>query len=146
MATKDYSVILCDAPECIREGSRQLRDKLESTLKARGIEKNVHISLSGCLGMCSKGPIVIVNPGFTVYGNVSDSDIDEIVDLFFGERISLGLSNQMGAAKDGTGEEGHHNGYGSKYGGQCHNHGGHTQSDGVRMILSVAFREDLAEQ
>ena len=30
--------------------------------------------------MCDKGPIMVVNPGYTIYGRVMDNDIPEIVE------------------------------------------------------------------
>jgi NADH:ubiquinone oxidoreductase subunit F (NADH-binding)/(2Fe-2S) ferredoxin len=53
---------------------------LQEQLDRHGLRDRVTISLSGCLGMCDKGPILVVNPGYTIYGNVTEADIPEIVE------------------------------------------------------------------
>jgi len=59
--------------------SKELKQTLENELARAGIAGNVRINLSGCLGMCSKGPMMIVNPGYTMYGNITEQDIVEVV-------------------------------------------------------------------
>ncbi|MBN1256941.1 MAG: NADH-quinone oxidoreductase subunit NuoF [Planctomycetes bacterium] len=58
---------------------RALQAVLEQELERCQIKDRVKITLSGCLGMCDKGPIMVVNPGYTIYGNLQESDIPEIV-------------------------------------------------------------------
>lgn len=74
-----YKLTLCDGPTCVHNQSKQLRQALESEIDKAGIRQSISIHLSGCLGMCKQGPILIVNPGYTMYGNVALSDIPEIV-------------------------------------------------------------------
>ncbi len=78
MATT-YKIIVCDGTTCINSGARTLTLELRRQLEAHGLTDQVTISLSGCLGMCDKGPILVVNPGYTIYGNVTEADISEIV-------------------------------------------------------------------
>lgn len=76
---KQYVVTLCDGPTCMHKHSKELKQTLENELARAGIAGNVRINLSGCLGMCSKGPMMIVNPGYTMYGNITEQDIVEVV-------------------------------------------------------------------
>jgi NADH:ubiquinone oxidoreductase subunit F (NADH-binding)/(2Fe-2S) ferredoxin/NAD-dependent dihydropyrimidine dehydrogenase PreA subunit len=78
--TKEYIITICDGTGCIQKGQGGLRKTLEQQLKDRNLTNDVRINLSGCLGMCEKGPIVVINPGYTVYGNVTANDIPEIVE------------------------------------------------------------------
>ena len=80
MATTIFKLTLCDGPACIRNQSKEIRAALEKELEKQQIRPVVEIHLSGCLGMCAKGPILIVNPGYTMYGHVSLEDIPEIVE------------------------------------------------------------------
>ena len=42
----------------------------------------------GCAGLCTMGPIVMIYPEQTWYGNVSIDDVEEIVDaLEQGEKV-----------------------------------------------------------
>jgi len=75
-----YRIIVCDGTTCINRGSRHLISRLREQLVRHGLADRSTISLSGCLGMCDKGPILVVNPGYTIYGNVTEADIPEIVE------------------------------------------------------------------
>jgi NADH:ubiquinone oxidoreductase subunit F (NADH-binding)/(2Fe-2S) ferredoxin/NAD-dependent dihydropyrimidine dehydrogenase PreA subunit len=71
---------MCDGPTCISGGSKELRLALEAQLEKWDLKDRVTIHLSGCLGMSDKGPILIVNPGYTLYGRVKPEDVAEIVE------------------------------------------------------------------
>ncbi len=78
---REMAVTLCEGPACIHKNARGLVEKLKKELASHGIGENeVRINISGCLGMCQKGPVMIVNPGYTIYGNVTEEDIPEIVE------------------------------------------------------------------
>jgi len=75
-----YRIIVCDGTSCINKGSRKLTAILREQLDKHGLADRTTIGLSGCLGMCDKGPIMVVNPGYTIYGRLTDADIPEIVE------------------------------------------------------------------
>jgi NADH:ubiquinone oxidoreductase subunit F (NADH-binding)/(2Fe-2S) ferredoxin len=75
-----YTITLCDGPACIRKHSRGIRKTLIAELKKHGISDDVNINLSGCLGMCDNGPVMIVYPGYNIYGSVTEEDVPEIVE------------------------------------------------------------------
>jgi NADH:ubiquinone oxidoreductase subunit F (NADH-binding)/(2Fe-2S) ferredoxin/NAD-dependent dihydropyrimidine dehydrogenase PreA subunit len=75
-----FKLTLCDGTACIQNQSKTLHQTLEAELDKHGLRQTVSIHLSGCLGMCKKGPILIVNPGYIMYGRVQVSDIPEIVE------------------------------------------------------------------
>jgi len=75
-----YGIIVCDGTPCINSGARTLTSALQEQLDRHGLRDRVTISLSGCLGMCDKGPILVVNPGYTIYGHVTEADIPEIIE------------------------------------------------------------------
>ena len=78
--TATHRIILCDGTACINSGARKLTALLREQLAGHGLSDRVTIGLSGCLGMCEKGPIMVVNPGYTIYGGLVESDIPEIVE------------------------------------------------------------------
>jgi NADH:ubiquinone oxidoreductase subunit F (NADH-binding)/(2Fe-2S) ferredoxin/NAD-dependent dihydropyrimidine dehydrogenase PreA subunit len=75
-----YKITLCDGTSCIRKQSKQLHQVLDRELEKHGLKDKVSIHLSGCLGMCAKGPVMIVNPGYVMYGNITENDIPEIIE------------------------------------------------------------------
>jgi len=76
---KEYVITLCDGPTCMRNRSKELKSIIQEELQRHNLLDTVRIMLSGCLGMCSKGPILIINPGYIIYGEVSLKDIPEII-------------------------------------------------------------------
>jgi NADH:ubiquinone oxidoreductase subunit F (NADH-binding)/(2Fe-2S) ferredoxin/NAD-dependent dihydropyrimidine dehydrogenase PreA subunit len=77
---KEPAITLCDGPSCIHNKSKELKKAVERELEKNGLGNgSVGINISGCLGMCDKGPILIVNPGYTIYGGVTEEDVPEIV-------------------------------------------------------------------
>ena len=57
-----HRIIVCDGTACINSGARKLTTLLREHLDKHALAEKVKISLSGCLGMCDKGPIMVVNP------------------------------------------------------------------------------------
>jgi NADH:ubiquinone oxidoreductase subunit F (NADH-binding)/(2Fe-2S) ferredoxin/NAD-dependent dihydropyrimidine dehydrogenase PreA subunit len=78
--TKEYIITICNGTGCIQKDNAEIRKALEQQIKDRNLTNDVHIHLSGCLGMCEKGPVVVINPGYTVYGSVTPADIQEIIE------------------------------------------------------------------
>jgi len=77
---RNYVITLCYGPHCLSNGADQLKDVLEKEIARHGLSERVKIALSGCLGLCEQGPIVIVNPGFSIFGRVTLEDIPDIIE------------------------------------------------------------------
>ncbi len=73
---RQHEVLICAGGGCIASGSLKMKQRLEERVKAAGAA--VDIVETGCLGPCSKGPVIVVNPGHVFYENVTLEDIDEI--------------------------------------------------------------------
>lgn len=64
---------------CHKKGAINLLQYLETEIDDRGMDAAV--SSTGCLKMCEKGPVMIVQPDNIWYGNVAnEAAIDEILD------------------------------------------------------------------
>ena len=59
-AKYDFEVNVCNDLACSSQGAGQLRDALVKAVEASG--KNVLIRKTGCMGPCSSGPLVRVDP------------------------------------------------------------------------------------
>ncbi len=76
---KEHIITICNGTTCINKNIRGLQNILEEQLVKHNLQDKVKINVSGCLGMCDKGPIIIVYPGYTIYGNLTEKDIPEII-------------------------------------------------------------------
>lgn len=70
---------VCAATGCIMCGSERVKEALEETVKERGLEKEVLVRGVGCLGLCSAGPMIYVEPDGIIYHKVSPEDAPSIV-------------------------------------------------------------------
>ncbi len=73
-------VLICGGTGCTSSGSAALGEKLANELVAKGLENEIKIVKTGCFGLCSLGPIMIVYPEGTFYSCVTADDIPEIVE------------------------------------------------------------------
>ncbi len=74
-----HHVLVCGGTGCTSGNSTKIHDELVEKVKAAGIEKEINIIKTGCFGLCSKGPIVVVYPDGSFYTHVKPEDVDEIV-------------------------------------------------------------------
>ena len=72
-------VLICGGTGCTSSGSKVLIDTLKEELKKNDLDKEIEIVVTGCHGLCEKGPIVIVQPDNIFYSNVKKEDIPLIV-------------------------------------------------------------------
>lgn len=72
---------------CAKKGAGSLLQYLETELSDRGMQE-VNVSMTGCLKVCDKGPVMVVYPEGHWYGNVDEEKIDAILDaLESGESV-----------------------------------------------------------
>ncbi len=75
---KQKHILVCNGTGCTSSKSPKIIEKFKELIKEKGIE-NVQVIKTGCFGLCSKGPIVIVRPEDTFYSMVSVDDCEEII-------------------------------------------------------------------
>ena len=73
-----YTVNFCYGAGCISSDGTSVKETLESELARLGIADKVKINLTGCMGMCDKGPMMIVNPGNVLYCKLDSKKVKEI--------------------------------------------------------------------
>lgn len=84
-----YHVYACqqEKPEgvvsCTVRGSLRMIDALRNEIKRRGLIDKVQLTLCGSLGMCERGPNMVVYPEGVWYSGVAPEDVPEIVESHF---------------------------------------------------------------
>ena len=71
-------ILVCNGTGCTSSKSPLIMEKLAQLIKEKNIE-NVRVVKTGCFGLCSKGPIIIVRPEDTFYSLVKIEDCEEII-------------------------------------------------------------------
>jgi bidirectional [NiFe] hydrogenase diaphorase subunit len=81
----DYEVNVCMDLACASQGSAMLRDALVKAAEASG--KKVLVRRTGCMGPCSSGPLVRVDPEEIHYSHVKADHAESIVSSLGGEPV-----------------------------------------------------------
>ncbi len=73
-------VLICGGGACVTEGCKIVKEAFIRELAARGLDSQVKVIETGCLGACDHGPSLIVYPEGTHYGPVQVDTIPEIIE------------------------------------------------------------------
>ena len=72
-------VLICTGTGCVSSGAGKLKKTYCRTGRT-GLQKEIKVVDTGCHGFCEKGPIVIVYPEGVFYCQVTEDDINDIVE------------------------------------------------------------------
>ena len=96
-------VLVCGGTGCTSSGSKKVIDALEKALKANGLEKEILVVRTGCFGLCSLGPIMIVYPEGAFYSQATPEGVERIVKEHLKEgKVVKELLYQETVHKDGS--------------------------------------------
>ena len=76
--TREKHILVCHGTGCTSSKSPEILENFRKILEEKHIE-NVRVIMTGCFGLCAKGPIVIIRPEDTFYSNVTPEDCEEII-------------------------------------------------------------------
>ena len=80
MAEFNMHILVCGGIECKASQSELIKTNFKSLLNEYGMADEIQVLLTGCFGICGKGPVVKILPDNTVYTHVTPEDVAEIVD------------------------------------------------------------------
>ena len=75
---KNY-ILVCGGTGCTSNHSLDVVKAFETHLKEHGLQDDVKIIQTGCLGLCAKGPVVVVHRGSVYYEEVDPEKVEAIV-------------------------------------------------------------------
>ena len=76
---KKKIISVCVSTGCEALGVQKVLETFNDELKNQGLEGNVEIKGTGCLGFCEKGPRLVIYPEEIYYFQVKPSDVSDIV-------------------------------------------------------------------
>lgn len=65
---------------CAQKDGLEILENFVEEVQDRGLDSDVMVTNTGCFGICSMGPIVMIYPDQIWYGKVTPDDVDEIMD------------------------------------------------------------------
>ena len=76
--TTEKHILVCRGTGCTSSKSPKIIEEMRRIIEEKNIQ-NIRVIQTGCFGLCSKGPIVIVRPENTFYSHVKVEDSEDIV-------------------------------------------------------------------
>jgi len=71
-------ILVCNDPECVEKGSMQILEILNKELSLQGLGDEVEVLDTPRIGICSKGPEILVYPEGLHYIGLSIDDIPHL--------------------------------------------------------------------
>ncbi|MCW5979268.1 MAG: NADH-quinone oxidoreductase subunit NuoF [Bryobacteraceae bacterium] len=72
-------IYCCTAAGCVSCGADRVRQSLHAEVKKAGLQEQVEVCGSGCMGLCSQGPLVRSAADDALYGHVSPEEAAALV-------------------------------------------------------------------
>ncbi len=72
-------IAVCNGTACHPYGCVKIIEAFKTGLTKQGLENKVDLKITGCHGLCERGPIAIIQPGDIFYQQLKVEDVPEIV-------------------------------------------------------------------
>lgn len=73
-------VMICAGTACVSTHSLAVKEALEREIQKHGLEDEVKVIATGCIGFCERGPIAVVQPDDVFYQQLTEDDIPLLVE------------------------------------------------------------------
>ena len=83
-------ICCCTAAGCVSAGAEGVKQALTDAVKAAGKEGRVEVCGTGCLGLCSRGPLVRTSIDGALYGDLTPEDAANLVSQAPEDQAKLG--------------------------------------------------------
>jgi len=93
------NVLICTGASCVASGALELSAAFKEAIDRFGLDGEIRVIETGCLGPCAAGPVAVIYPDGVLYQNLKPENAEEIVEehLLKGRVVSK-LAAEAGAA------------------------------------------------
>jgi bidirectional [NiFe] hydrogenase diaphorase subunit len=92
-AQKEIRICVCVAAGCLSANAQEVINRLKATVEETGLKEKVDVVGVGCMGLCSEGPLVRVEPQGLLYAKVTPDDAPSIVTALKGGKAKPKLAD-----------------------------------------------------
>ncbi len=71
-------VLICGGTGCLSSKSKEIKEAFEQELTSMDMLQEVSLVLTGCFGLCERGPVIVIYPDETFYAHVTVEDVKDI--------------------------------------------------------------------
>ncbi len=75
--------LICAGGQCITAGGDSFEEALKRAITEKGLEDEIQVVETGCMGACEKGPMMVAYPEGILYVHLKPEDANEIVEEHF---------------------------------------------------------------
>ncbi|HAG11586.1 MAG TPA: hydrogenase [Desulfotomaculum sp.] len=72
-------LLVCAGAACVSSGCREIRDAIVAKINEHGLQNEVKVIETGCVGSCVIGPLALVYPEGVFYQKLTPDDAEDIV-------------------------------------------------------------------
>jgi NADH-quinone oxidoreductase subunit F len=80
MSRSRCDVLICTGGGCVASGALELSAAMRAAIDKRGLDGEVRVYETGCLGPCAAGPVAVVYPDNVLYQNLKPADAERIAE------------------------------------------------------------------
>ena len=80
MSRSRCNVLICTGGGCVASGALELSAAMRAAIQKRGLDGEVQVFETGCLGPCAAGPVAVVHPDGILYQNLKPADAERIAE------------------------------------------------------------------
>ncbi len=101
MAAVRSHVLVCAGASCVSSGCQAVAEALRTELHRHGLDEEIMLVQTGCIGSCDLGPVIITYPEGVFYQKVKAEDVAEIVEnhLLKGRVVERLLNRRAGTGE-----------------------------------------------
>jgi len=92
------NVLICTGAGCVASGALELSAAFKEAIDRFGLDGEIRVIETGCLGPCAAGPVAVIYPDGVLYQNLKPENAEEIVE----EHLLKGRVVSKLAAEAGT--------------------------------------------
>jgi NADH-quinone oxidoreductase subunit F len=81
-----WRALVCSGASCMSSDCQDVKEALEVALEKYELQSAVDVVVTGCMGACSTGPTLIIEPEDVFYCGLQPKDMDELVRIHFLEK------------------------------------------------------------
>ena len=82
-------ILVCGGAGCVSSGCGEVKEAVEKTLEKLSVEHSVKVMETGCMGTCSVGPIILIQPEGIFYTGMTPEKVEKILPAYLNEGAVL---------------------------------------------------------
>lgn len=76
----DHSILVCGGAGCVSSNCKEVADALKDALKDNKLDNSNEVLITGCMGTCALGPVMLVMPEEIYYVSLNEEKVKKIVE------------------------------------------------------------------